>query len=75
MGFSEGPEVPAQRVIDWLNHEGILRIEPYWHYLGSDGGFSWTKSWDQFSEPVEVSCETWEELLEIAVEKSVEQAL
>jgi len=75
VGFPEGPEVPAQRVIDWLNHKDLLRIEPYWRYLGANGGFSWTKSWDQFSEPIEVPCETWEELLEKAVEISVQQAL
>lgn len=74
LGYKGSIEDPAQTAISWLASEEIIRIEPYWHYLGADGGFSWGKSWDVFSEPREVHCETWDELLEIALEVSLEEA-
>lgn len=61
--------------IQWLNSNNILRIEPYWRFLGSNPGFSWSKSWDDYSDKIEVECDTWEELLEVALEKSVIEAL
>ena len=30
----------AKTVISWLSANDIIRIEPFWHFLGSDGGFS-----------------------------------
>lgn len=74
LGYQGSQEDPAQTVISWLSASEIIRIEPYWHYLGADGGFSWSKSWDEFCEPREVHCETWDELLEIALEVSLEEA-
>lgn len=74
MGYKGSQDSPAKSAIDWLNSAGHLRIEPYWRFLGANGGFSWTKSWEEFSAPVEVACESWDELLEIALEQSVEQA-
>jgi len=61
--------------IQWLNSNNILRIEPYWRFLGSNPGFSWSKSWDDYSDKIEVECDTWEDLLEVALEKSVIEAL
>lgn len=61
--------------IQWLNSNNILRIEPYWRFLGSNPGFSWSKSWDDYSDKTEVECDTWEDLLEVALEKSVIEAL
>lgn len=75
LGYTGSQDSTAQSAIDWLNSAGLLRIEPYWRFLGANGGFSWTKSWDEYSDPVEVACDSWEELLEIALEQSVEQAL
>lgn len=74
LGFTGTQETDAKTVIDWLGNNELLRIEPYWRFLGANGGFSWTKTWEEYSEPVEVECETWQELLEIALEKSVMQA-
>ena len=74
LGYKGSQDDPAKTVISWLSAGDIIRIEPYWHYLGADGGFSWGKSWDVFSEPREVHCETWDELLEIALEVSLEEA-
>ncbi len=74
LGYSGSPEDPAKKAIDWLSVNNHLRIEPYWHFLGADGGYSWSKSWDCFSDRVEVKCETWEGLLEIALERSLEEA-
>lgn len=66
---------PAQIVIEWLSSQEILRIEPYWRFMGSLPGYSWSKSWEEFSDKTEVDCETWEELLEIALDRSVREAL
>ena len=74
LGYKGTQEDPAQTAISWLASEGIIRIEPYWHYLGADGGFSWGKSWDEFGEAREVQCEKWEDLLEIALDVSLEEA-
>ena len=75
LGFKGTKDTPAQETIHWLNFEGILRVEPYWRFLGADGGYSWSKSTEEFSEKVEVPCETFEELLDIALEDSVREAL
>lgn len=74
IGYPGTERDPARIAIDWLSTSGRLRIEPYWRFLGSDPGFSWSKSWEVYSEKVEVQCETWEELLEIALERSVVEA-
>ena len=74
LGYKGSAEDSAQTAISWLTSEEIIRIEPYWHFLGADGGFSWGKSWDEFGEAREVKCETWDELLEIALEVSLEEA-
>jgi len=75
LGFCGTIETPSQEVINWLNLEEILRVEPYWRFLGADGGYSWTKSQMEFSDKTEVNCETFEELLDIALENSVKEAL
>lgn len=75
LGFTGSQYTPNSEVIHWLNESNILRIEPYWRFLGSSPGFSWSKSWDEYSDKYEVECETWEELLEIALEQSVSEAL
>ena len=74
LGYKGSKEDPAQTAISWLASEEIIRIEPYWHFLGADGGFSWSKSWEEFSDKKEVPCEKWEDLLEIALEVSLEEA-
>ena len=74
LGYKEGQDSPSADAIRWLNQEGHLRIEPYWRYLGASGGYSWSKSWDVFSDPVEVESSTWEELLDVALERSVKEA-
>ena len=74
LGYKGTQEDPAQTVISWLASEEVIRIEPYWRFLGADGGFTWSKSWDEFSEKKEVQCEKWEDLLEIALEVSLEEA-
>lgn len=74
-GFQGDASSSAQDAIQWLSQANILRIEPYWRFLGSVPGFSWSKSWEEYSDKIEVNCATWEELLEIALEQSVEQAL
>ena len=74
LGYKGCQEDDAKTVIDWLASGEIIRIEPYWHYLGANGGFSWGKSWEEFGETREVKCETWEELLEIALDVSLEEA-
>lgn len=74
LGYPGTPEDTAGTAISWLSSAELLRIEPHWRFLGADGGFSWSKSWEEFSERQEVSCETWEELLETALEKSLAQA-
>lgn len=74
LGYTEGLDSPSADAIRWLNQEGHLRIEPYWRYLGASGGYSWSKSWDVFSDPVEVESSTWEELLDVALERSVKEA-
>lgn len=74
LGYKGTQDDQAKTVISWLASEEIIRIEPYWHYLGADGGFSWGKSWDEFGEVREVKCETWVELLEIALKVSLEEA-
>lgn len=75
VGFRGSIDTPAKDVITWLNNEEILRIEPYWRFLGSSGGYTWSKSWDEYSDKIEVECETWEELLEIALENSISDYL
>lgn len=75
LGYKGSIDDQAQDVINWLASSEIIRIEPYWHYLGADGGFSWSKSWEEFSDTKEVHCETWEQLLDIALEVSLEEAL
>lgn len=75
LGFTYPQDTPPSEVIQWLNKSNILRIEPYWRFLGSSPGFSWSKSWEEYSDKYEVECETWEELLEIALERSVMEAL
>lgn len=75
LGFTGPQDTPPSEVILWLNDCHILRIEPYWRFLGSSPGFSWSKSWDEYSDKYDVECETWEELLEIALERSVMEAL
>lgn len=75
LGFQGEQDTAAQEVINWLNSVNILRIEPYWRFLGGTPGYSWSKSWEDYSDKTEVECETWEELLEIALEESVKQAL
>ena len=74
LGYKGSPDDQANSVISWLSPNDFIRIEPHWRFLGSNGGFSWGKSWDEFSEPKEVQCETWYELLEIALEVSLEEA-
>lgn len=74
LGYKGSIEDPAKTVISWLSAGDIIRIEPYWHFLGADGGFTWSKSWEEFSDKKEVSCEKWEDLLEIALEVSLEEA-
>lgn len=74
-GFQGSQDTPSQDVITWLNSNNILRIEPYWRYLGSTPGYSWSRSWDDYSEKIDVECDCWEDLLEIALENSVTQAL
>ena len=43
--------------------------------LNLTGAYSWTKSWDEFSEKIPVKCETTDELFEIALDNSVKEAL
>lgn len=74
LGYKGEQDSAAQTAIRWLSDSNLLRIEPYWRFLGADGGYTWSKSWDEFSDKREVSCETWEELLEIALEQSLEEA-
>ena len=74
LGYKGSIEDSAKTVISWLSAGDIIRIEPYWHFLGADGGFTWSKSWEEFSDKKEVSCEKWEDLLEIALEVSLEEA-
>ena len=75
LGYKGSQEDPALNAIVWLGQKEILRIEPYWRHLGSDGGYSWSKSWEEFSEKIPVNCETIEELYEIALDNSVKEAL
>lgn len=75
VGFKGPIGTSAKDVINWLNSNNILRIEPYWRFLGAASGFSWSKSWDVYSDKIEVECATWDELLEIALEGSVNDAL
>lgn len=75
LGYKGSIDTPAQDVINWLNLAEILRVEPYWRFLGSLPGYSWSKSYEDYSEKTEVDCETWQELLEIALEESVRDAL
>ncbi len=75
LGFTGSQKTPSKEVISWLNEKEILRIEPYWRFLGANPGFSWSKSWDEFSGKIEVECDTWEQLLDIALEYSVGEAL
>jgi len=75
LGFLGNIDTPSQEVIHWLNLNEILRVEPYWRFLGADGGYSWSKSQMEFSDRVEVSCDTFEELLDIALDNSVKEAL
>ncbi len=75
LGFTGSQNTPSKEVISWLNEKEILRIEPYWRFLGANPGFSWSKSWDEFSGKIEVECETWEQLLDIALEYAVGEAL
>ncbi len=75
LGFTGAQDTPSKEVISWLNDKEILRIEPYWRFLGANPGFSWSKSWDEFSGKIEVECDTWEQLLDIALEYSVGEAL
>lgn len=74
LGYKGSQDDQTKTVISWLSANDIIRIEPFWHFLGSNGGFSWGKSWDEFGEAREVKCETWDELLEIALEVSLEEA-
>lgn len=74
LGYTGSVDDQAQTAISWLATGELLRIEPYWHFLGADGGFSWSKSWDEFCEPREVECNTWDELLAIALEVSLDEA-
>lgn len=74
LGYKEGQDSPSRDAIRRLNKEGHLRIEPYWRYLDASSGYSWSKSWDKFIDPVEVECSTWEELEYIALERSVREA-
>ena len=75
LGYKGTQSDPAEDVIKWLSSSELLRIEPCWHYLGAPGGFSWSKSWEEFSDPIEVECESFQQLQEIALEVSVKQAL
>lgn len=74
LGFQGTPDTPAKEVIYWLSEHKHVRIEPYWRFLGCTPGFTWSKSWDNFSPRYEVECETWEELLEIALERTLREA-
>lgn len=74
LGFKGSIDDSADSVIKWLSSSELLRIEPYWRFLGAPGGFSWSKSWDEFSDPIEVDCETFVQLQEIALDESVRQA-
>lgn len=74
LGYDGEPHETAQTIIRWLSDNEIIRIEPYWRFLGADGGFTWSKSWEEFSEKREVSCDTWEELLDIALQESLREA-
>lgn len=74
LGYPGSQSDSAKIVIEWLSAQEILRIEPYWRFLGSNPGFSWTKSWEEYSDNYEVECETWEELLEEALERSIMDA-
>ncbi len=75
LGYKGSQDDPANIAITWLRQKEILRIEPYWRYSRGESGYSWSKSWDQFSEKTPVKCETLEELYEIALENSVKEAL
>ena len=75
LGYKGTQDDPAENVITWLRQKEILRIEPYWHTSSDEHGYSWAKSWDEFSEKTPVDCETMEELFEIALDNSVKEAL
>ncbi len=75
VGFTGAIDTPSKVVISWLNEKEILRIEPYWRFLGANPGFSWSKSWEEFSGKIEVECDTWDQLLDIALEWAVGEAL
>ncbi len=75
LGYKGTQDDPATNAITWLRQKEILRIEPYWRYSRGESGYSWQKSWDDFSERTPVQCETIEELYEIALENSVQEAL
>lgn len=75
LGFTGAIDTPSTEVMAWLNQSELLRIEPFWRYLGGEVGFSWSKSWDCFSPKIYVQVDTWEELLDLALERSVEEAL
>lgn len=48
IGYKCTQEDPSQNLMNSLTFEEIIRIEPYWRYLGEDVGFSCVKSWDEF---------------------------
>ena len=75
LSFPGSIDTLSKEVISWLNEKKNLRIEPYWRFLGANPGFSWSKSWEEFSGKIEVECETWEQLLDIALEWAVGEAL
>jgi hypothetical protein len=75
LGYKGTQNDPAQIAINWLRQKEILRIEPYWRFVNGVCGYSWTKSWDEFSEKIPVKCETTDELFEIALDNSVKEAL
>ncbi|MBO4754490.1 MAG: hypothetical protein J5543_07825 [Bacteroidales bacterium] len=75
LGYKGTQDDPAKNVITWLRQKEILRIEPYWRTYADECGYSWAKSWEEFSEKTPVNCETMDELLDIALDNSVREAL
>lgn len=38
LGYRGTQDDPAEDVIKWLSSSELLRIEPYWRFLGAPGG-------------------------------------